>query len=168
MTAGARLPRRKGFEAARPPDVSDDRWQAALRGLSAFVAGGWADQAERLGWTRDELFRVPPLWGRGDLAGAALLTGDNEAVGVTADAIKIKTPSGSTQTFCRRQLDFALMFESRRKQLGGNVDPGEARLRAREWTIREYQRLNKDASRADATCAVDAMIASQSAKGAKR
>ena len=109
------------------------------------------------------------MWGRGDLAGAALLIGDNEVVGVTPDAIKIKTPQGATQTFCRRPaVDFALMFESRRKQLAGNVDSGEARLRAREWTIREYQRLNKDASRADATCAVDAMIASQSAKGAKR
>ena len=64
MTAGARLPRRKGFEATRPPDVSDARWQAALRGLQAFVTGGWGDQAERLAWPRDELFRVPELWAR--------------------------------------------------------------------------------------------------------
>ena len=102
MTAGARLPRRKGFEATRPPDASDDRWQAALRGLSAFVAGGWADQAERLGWTRDELFRVPELWSQIHLTGAALLIGDSEVIEVTPTEIRIRTPSGATQSFYRR------------------------------------------------------------------
>ena len=94
MTAGARLPRRKGFEATRPPDASDDRWQAALRGLSAFVAGGWADQAERLGWTRDELFRVPELWSQIHLTGAALLIGDREVIGITPNEIRIRTDTG--------------------------------------------------------------------------
>ena len=53
------------------------------------------------------------------------------------------------------------MFESRRKQLEGSVDPGEARLRARKSTVREYQRLNKDATLLDATRAVDALIAAK-------
>ena len=67
MTAGARVPKYKGFSATRPPDITDDRWQAALRGLQAFVAGGWAEKAEAAGWTRDELYAAPPLWARVDL-----------------------------------------------------------------------------------------------------
>jgi hypothetical protein len=91
VTAGARLPRHKGFEATRPPDLSNAQWQAALRGLQTFVAGGWGDQAEALGWTRDELYRAPELWARADLCGAALLVGANEVIAVTPTEIRIKT-----------------------------------------------------------------------------
>jgi hypothetical protein len=160
VTAGARLPRRKGFEAARPPDVSDDRWQAALRGLSAFVAGGWADQAERLGWTRDELFRVPELWSQIHLTGAALLIGDREVIGVTPNEIRIRTDTGATQSFYRRpEVDYGLVFRERLKQIEGNYPPGsdEPRLRAIEFAVAEYRR-NTGAELAEATLIVRAAV----------
>jgi hypothetical protein len=124
-----------------------------MRGLQAFVGAGWAEKAAALGWTRDELFAAPPLWSRIDLCGAALLIGDREVVGITADEIRIKTASGSTQAFYRRPAaDYVLMFDSRFNQLVSSVGSVEARLRAREWVIREYQRLHgvglEDAKRA--------------------
>jgi hypothetical protein len=159
VTAGARVPKYKGFSAKRPPDITDDRWQAALTGLQAFVAGGWADQAEAAGWTRDELFAAPPLWSRVDLCGAALLLGDREVISVTPTEIRIKATGGATQAFYRRPaVDFALMFDSHRKKLEGGVNPEEARLRAREWAVREYQRLN-NVGLEDAKRAVDSIIA---------
>jgi hypothetical protein len=143
VTAGARVPKYKGFAATRPPDIAEDSWQAALRGLQAFVAGGWAEKAEALGWSRDELYRAPELWVRADLCGAALLIGANEVIAVTPTEIRIKTPSGLTQGIYRRPaVDYVVMFDSRLNQLVGSVGSGEARLRAREWTVREYQRLN--------------------------
>jgi hypothetical protein len=161
VTAGARLPRRKGFETTRPPDVSDDRWQAALRGLSAFVAGGWADQAEALGWTRDELFAAPLVWSRVDLCGVGLLIGDREIVGVTPNEIRIKTASGRD--------DGALPQAAGRLRPHVRVPPQAARgqRRPRRGTpessrvVREYQRLNKDASLLDATRAVGALLAAK-------
>ncbi len=151
-----------GVEFSPPPDVSAEHWRIAMRGLEAFLLAGHGDEAERLSWTRDELFRVPEPWSQIHLTGAALLIGDREVVDITPNAIRIKTASGATTALYRRpQVDFALMFESRRKQLEGSVDPGEARLRARESTVREYQRLNKDATLLDATRAVDALIAAK-------
>ena len=71
------------IEEARPHDVNDAQWDVAMRGLRTFLATGRADEALRLGWTKDELFRVPPVWARVDLCGAALLIGDREVVEVT-------------------------------------------------------------------------------------
>ena len=140
MSAGARLPRHQGFEATRPPDVSDERWRTALRGLQAFVAGGWADQAKAAGWSHDELFRVPQLWPQIHLCGVALLVGDNEVVGVTSNEIRVRTSSGSSQAFRRQPAtDFALVFEERRKLIAGNGDPGEVRLRAIEYAVGVYR-----------------------------
>ena len=130
-----------------------------MRGLQQFVAGGWADQAEVAGWTRNELYRAPELWVRADLCGAALLIGANEVIAVTPTEIRIKTASGATQGIYRRpEVDYALMFESRLNQLVGSVGSGEARLRAREWAIREYQRLN-NVGLEDAKRAIDSIIA---------
>jgi hypothetical protein len=50
------------------------------------------------------------------------------------------------------------MFDSRRTQLEGSVGSGEARLRAREWAIREYQRLHS-VGLEDAKRVVDSIIA---------
>ena len=159
MTAGARLPRHKGLEVARPSDASDAQWQAALRGLQRFVAAGHGDQAEAAGWSRDELYAAPPLWARVDLTGAALLVGDNAVVAVTPSEIRIRTPSGATQAFSRKpEVDYGLMFDSRFNQLVGSVGSSEARLRAREATIREFQRLN-NVGLEDAKRAVDSIIA---------
>ena len=63
---------RAAFNATPPPDCSERGWALAMRGLQHFVEKGWGDQAALLGWTVDELYRVPPLWSRVDLTGAAL------------------------------------------------------------------------------------------------
>jgi hypothetical protein len=138
MTAGARLPRRKGFEAARPPDVSDARWQAALRGLQAFVARGWGQKAEALGWTRDELFAVPKLWSRIHLTGVALLIADNEVTAVTPTEIRIKTASGANQGFYRKPAaDYGVVYRSHLLRGRCETDAGnqEAHLRAVEHAV---------------------------------
>ena len=87
--------------APAPPDCLPRRWIAAQEGLQRFVAAGWADQASLLAWTADELYRVPPLWSRIDLTGAALLIADRRAVAVTESAIAIETLSGSCLKFRR-------------------------------------------------------------------
>ena len=73
-----------------------------MHGLRAFLAAGHGDEAERLGWPKDELYAVPPLWSRVDLCGAALLIGDREVVGITPNEIRIKTASGATLAFYRK------------------------------------------------------------------
>ena len=73
----------------------------AQDGLQRFVRDGWGDQAALLGWTVDELYRVPPVWGRVDLTGAALLIGDRRVVAVTEASIAIETLSGSRLKFRR-------------------------------------------------------------------
>jgi hypothetical protein len=162
VSAGARWPRRKGFEATRPPDVSDARWQKAMRGLAAFVAGGWADQAERLGWSRAELYAAPPLWSRADLTGVALMIGDNEVTGVTPTEIQIRTASGVTQAFYRKpERDFGLVFRQRFKLIVGNVGSEEGRLRAIEHTVAEYRRAHSGVGLEDAKTAVLAAIAAK-------
>lgn len=90
------------IEEARPDDATDAQWDVAMRGLRTFLATGRADDAVRHGWTKGELFRIPPVWARVELCGAALLIGDCEVIGVTPDAIRIKTASDATQSFYRR------------------------------------------------------------------
>ena len=97
-----------GREAAKiatnaepPPDCLPRRWTEAQDGLQRFVADGWGDQAALLGWTADELYRVPPVWARVDLTGAALLIADRRVVAVTEASIAIETLSGSQLKFRR-------------------------------------------------------------------
>ena len=71
------------------------------QGLHRFVNAGYGDQATLLGWTVDELYRVPPLWSRVDLTGAALLIADRRVVAVTESSISIETLSGSRLKFRR-------------------------------------------------------------------
>jgi hypothetical protein len=40
----------EAVEAARPPDVTDDRWLTAVDGLKVFPLAGHGDEAESLGW----------------------------------------------------------------------------------------------------------------------
>ena len=141
VTAGARWPRRKGFEATRPPDVSDARWQAALRGLQAFVAGGWGDQAEAAGWTRDELYAVPKLWSQIHLCGVALLIADDEVVEVAPTEIRIRTASGAVQTFRRQpEPDWNRVYIERLTLSGLDAGSEEPRLRAIEYAVAEYRK----------------------------
>jgi hypothetical protein len=75
------------------------RWEAACRGAARFILDGWAIKALELGWTVDELYRVPPLRSQIHLTGATLLIGDLRVVEVTADAITIETDTGARLKF---------------------------------------------------------------------
>lgn len=123
-------------EAAKPPDVTHDQWQTAVDGLRVFLLAGWGEEAARLGWPCDELYRVPPLWGRLDLCGVGLLIGDCEVTDITAEAIRIKTASGSSQSFRRQpEPDFGLVYAERVKFLSRDVDEAEARARSFEFAV---------------------------------
>jgi hypothetical protein len=71
------------IEEAKPPDATDAQWDAAMRGLRAFLARGRADEALSLGWPHNELFAVPPVWANVALFGTGLLIGDREVTEVT-------------------------------------------------------------------------------------
>jgi hypothetical protein len=149
------------LQAERPPDVSDDRWETALTGLRAFIAAGHGDEALRLGWRRDELYRVPQLWSQIHLCGAGLLIGDCEVVGITSSEIRIKTASGGTLAFYRRPVvDYRVAYEAHLKAICGNY-PGsseEPRLRAVERTVGLFRSNNPNASLEDAKRAVLALL----------
>ena len=87
--------------AEPPPDCLPRRWTEAQDGLRRFINDGYGDQATLLGWTVDELYRVPPVWARVDLTGAALLIADRGVVAVTEASIVIETLSGSRLKFRR-------------------------------------------------------------------
>ena len=87
--------------ASPPPDCMPRRWTEAQDGLRRFVNDGWGDQVALLGWTAEELYRVPPLWSRIDLKGAALLVGYRRVTAVTADNIAIELRPGSQLRFRR-------------------------------------------------------------------
>jgi hypothetical protein len=89
------------INAEPPPDCLPHRWVAAQDGLRRFIADGWGDQASLLGWTPDELYRVPPVWARVDLTGAALLIANRRVIAVTGASIAIETLSGSLLKFRR-------------------------------------------------------------------
>jgi hypothetical protein len=77
------------------------RWDVATGGLRRFLAQGWADQACLMGWTKEELYRVPALWSQISLTGAALLIGEAKVIAVTEDNIVIETQAGSRLKFRR-------------------------------------------------------------------
>jgi hypothetical protein len=72
------------LRAAKPDLLHVLEWRAAL-----------------MGWTKDELYRVPPCWGRFDLTGAALLIGQSRVIAVTEASIVIETHSGARLKFRR-------------------------------------------------------------------
>jgi hypothetical protein len=145
--------------SARPPDVTSAQWRVAMKGLEVFLTAGHGAEAERLGWTRDELYAVPPLWARVDLCGAALLIGDREVVDITSSAIQIKTASGAMLSFYRKPaLDLALVYRERLKLFGEDACKEEVQLRAIEHTV-NFCRSNTGCDLATATAAVRAAIA---------
>jgi hypothetical protein len=89
------------LNATPPPDCMEERWADALRGLHRFVVEGWADRATLFGWSAVELYRVPPVWSRVDLTGAALMIGERKVVAVTEASIAIETRPGSRLKFRR-------------------------------------------------------------------
>jgi hypothetical protein len=96
---------RKAAQAAlavRPPaNCPESQWKEARRGLERFIAEGWGDQAALLGWTSEELYRLPRLWSRIDLTGAAWLVGFRRVTAMTAESIVIESRSGSRLKFRR-------------------------------------------------------------------
>ena len=72
-----------------------------MRGLRRFVERGYGDQATLLGWSNEELYRVPEFWSQIHLAGAALMIDDCKVVAVTEASIAIETRSGSRLKFRR-------------------------------------------------------------------
>jgi hypothetical protein len=88
---------RAALAAKMPADAYEKRWNKALRGLRRFASEGWADRAALLGWTKDELYRLPERWAAIHLVGAAWLIGDHKVVAVTADNIVIETHTGARQ-----------------------------------------------------------------------
>ena len=89
------------FNTTPPPDCSPQRWSAAQYGLRRFVEKGYADQATLLGWSNEELYRVPELWSQIHLTGAALMIDDRKVIAVTKSSIAIETRSGSQLKFRR-------------------------------------------------------------------
>jgi hypothetical protein len=82
-------------------DCPKSHWKRARRGIERFMAEGWGDQAALLGWTAEELYRLPSLWSRIDLTGAAWLVGYRRVTAVTAENIVIESRSGSRLKFRR-------------------------------------------------------------------
>jgi hypothetical protein len=155
------------IEEARPHDVGDAQWDVAMRGLRTLLATGRADDALRLGWTKGELFRVPPVWARGDLCGVGLLIGDREVIEVTPAEIRIKTASGATLAFYRKPaVDYRLVYETRLKLIRGNYAGGaeEPRLRAFEFAVRFCRDHNRDLDLETAKTMVAAAIKRSAAK----
>jgi hypothetical protein len=125
--------------SATPPDVPPDFWRKAIDGLWVFVAAGHGAEAERLGWPRDELYRVPELWSQIHLSGAALLVCDCEVTEITAGAIRVKTTSGAIWAFYRRpKIDYALAYRERIRLAGEDGRGEEVRLRALEAVVNLY------------------------------
>lgn len=120
--------------------LSDAQWKGVLKGLEVFLFSGWGDEAERLGWSKDELYDIPPMWARVDLCGAALLISDHEVVGITPNEIRIKTASGSSLAFYRKPaVDYGLAYRTRIKALGDDGLKEEPRLRALEALVDLYR-----------------------------
>jgi hypothetical protein len=126
----------EAIEGQRPQDVADDRWRTVMDGLEVFLFSGQGDEALRLGWAHEELFRVPELWSQIHLYGVGLLVGDREVTSIEANRIQIKTSSGATQSFYRKpEPDLSLVHRERMKLLQLNLSADEARLRSLDFTI---------------------------------
>ena len=93
---------RAAFTSAPPPGCWLHFWAESRRGLSAFMRVGWGDLATLSGWTNEELYALPPAWGRLDCTGAALLIGDRKTVAITEIAITTKGLHGAELKFRRK------------------------------------------------------------------
>ena len=147
------------LRAPRPPDVTDVAWKTAIDGLRAFIAGGYGAEAERCGWTKAELYRVPELWSQIHLTGAGLLIGDREVVGITPNEIRLKASSGASLAYYRKPaVDYGVAYRARIKQLGLDASKEEFQLRALEATVNLYRSHHPNADIDTAKAAVLAAI----------
>ena len=83
---------RAALEAERPPDWWPRRWDETLRGLRAFLEGGWGDRALALGWRPEELYRPPQSLSGVNRFGLAFVIGDGKVIVVTKESITVETP----------------------------------------------------------------------------
>jgi hypothetical protein len=83
---------RVALEAERPPDWWPRRWDETLRGLRAFLEGGWGDRALALGWRPEELYRPPRSLRGVNRFGLAFLIGDGRVMAVTEESITVEEP----------------------------------------------------------------------------
>ncbi|HZZ21653.1 MAG TPA: hypothetical protein VFE60_03315 [Roseiarcus sp.] len=97
----ARQASERAMRAERPDDCWMHRWSEAQRGLVGFIHDGWGDRAALLGWTIEELYRLPPLWSQIHLTGCAWLVGDKRVVAATEASIVIEASQGSRLRFRR-------------------------------------------------------------------
>jgi hypothetical protein len=90
---------------ARPrPDTEPmARWLAQCAGVRRFVEDGWRQKAVALGWTHDELFDLRDPFCNLSLQGAAWFVRDKTVTAVTADAITLRSASGSTTRIYRNE-----------------------------------------------------------------
>lgn len=86
--------------SACPENFSPQRWETLHQGAVRFMAE-WADKALALGWSEKELLAIAEPFARVDLQGAAWFIADATVTAVTADAITLRTVSGSTQRLYR-------------------------------------------------------------------
>jgi hypothetical protein len=113
----------------------------------------------RLGWPRDELFKVPELWSQIDRCGCALLIAGREVIGITPSEIRIKTPSGATPAFYRKpKVDYGVAYRARIKSLGDDGLKEEPRLRALEAVVSLYRNNHPNVDVDTAKAAVLAAI----------
>jgi hypothetical protein len=120
---------------------------------------GHGDEAERLGWPKDELYAIPQLWSQINLCGAALLIGDREVVGITPNEIRVRTSSGATLAFYRKpEVDYALAYRARIKMAGEDSTKEEVQLRALEAVVNLYRSHQPNADIDTAKAAVLAAI----------
>jgi hypothetical protein len=97
----ARQAAERAMRAGRPDDCWMHRWSEAKRGLFGFIHDGWGDRAALLGWTPEELYRLPVLWSQIHLTGRAWLIGERRVVAVTNASIAIEASKGSQLKFRR-------------------------------------------------------------------
>ena len=83
---------RAALEAKRPPDWWPRRWNETMRGLRAFLEGGWGDRAIELGWRPEELYRPPRSLREVNRFGLAFVFGDDRVIAVTSESITIEEP----------------------------------------------------------------------------
>jgi hypothetical protein len=78
-----------------PDGFAPQRWAVLCRGVECF-AQQWAEKAISLGWTFEELFAFREPFANVSRQGAGWFIGDSTVTAVTADAITLRTYSGST------------------------------------------------------------------------
>jgi hypothetical protein len=89
---------------ARPATVRPDRWRQAIMDAERFL-DQWGAQASALGWDTLDIFSVHPTHPlqRLDCAGLVILLHGDELVAITAEAARIRKPSGALLVYPRRQ-----------------------------------------------------------------